>query len=207
MPIRKDGMIYGKRPKNKQEHDHFLFGTQTVPMSRHHLVSWGIVKRSWNRLIREGEWEILCAWIRLIFGRVQNSKWVECNCLEPMREKRFVDRDSLLKTLCWGHWNIVPGPQKRFDDPGEKFDFFHHPKELRERSIQLAALQYYLFEREDKLDLDREKIITLLESIPAKRKPIPFNEKNWEPVLQKSAGLYIVRWRKKRKHLSRLRSG
>lgn len=82
-------------------------GPIPIKLARHHIISWSILRLTWNRSVENNMVEICRNMIRLL------------------TEKPSTDAMPEVSELCWAKRNLIIGPlgNDRLFDPGENLDF------------------------------------------------------------------------------------
>lgn len=88
-----------------------------IELTRHHIISWSIIRNTWNRCVDNAMVEICRKLVHLVTEQVTSDQ-IFGNDNAP-------DGEELATKLCWAKRNLIIGPlaTHRMFDPGESLDF------------------------------------------------------------------------------------
>lgn len=164
-------------------------------MARHHILPYNTLQDVWNRLVRSlVDTELAEARVAARqFLTMCNRKLTNIDTLlEQTRRGQLtvVDCTTMEESAVWAPWNIVDGPNRRSDDPGDsyvdRFTFGITPEEFSRMAV--IERLYLTFEQFSRVaQPDEAEFRMLVDSVSVARmslgfveRPIPFRPEMWE---------------------------
>lgn len=175
-------------------------------MARHHILPYNTLRDTWNHLVRAFTSSQLAearTAIRQYLGTCNHTLGNVDTLLDRMRANQLTvsECNILAETAVWSAWNIVDGPSRRSDDPGDsymdRFTFGITPAEFRRmRAIEELYLALRAFVGAPEPTAGSLRALTGHLSVARMSfafvdRPIPFRADMWE---HDGHGL----WRKRR---------
>jgi hypothetical protein len=92
--------------------------TGSLPLALHHVIPWNLLRAFWNAMQSNNYWTPMAVYGSMV-GVAQATM---TGFTTGMKQSKFGDPIDLDEKICWAPWNLVRGPRKRSDDPGEELD-------------------------------------------------------------------------------------
>jgi len=107
-----------------------------IELAVHHIIDWARLRDTWNRMVDDGHYATLCAWLYAVGFDVNNIYYETEESQTPVKIVQSMmrqadvdlvaDGDEIHQRITWSTWNLVQGPKEdtRTDDQGNFHDTF-----------------------------------------------------------------------------------